>query len=104
MLAHNGLLFIDIADFRASYLREWSVEDAIKIDHPYYLTEPTMRAYLRRAGFEVMRSDYEADHLHIGYVCRPARPESGAMPTPAEVEELLREMRFVQNTQRSSNG
>ena len=42
LLSDNGLLFIDIVDFRAAYLRNWSVEEAIKIDHPYYLTEPTM--------------------------------------------------------------
>lgn len=100
-LATQGLLFVDIADFRAAYLRNWSIEDAIKIDHPYYLVEATMEAYLRRAGFEVLQSDYQADHLHVGYVCRPARPEPSALPDPASVSELLREMRFVQNTERS---
>ena len=53
LLTERGLLFVDIVDFRAAYLRNWSVEDAVKIDHPYYLTEATMAAYLRRAGFEV---------------------------------------------------
>ena len=51
----DGCLFIDIVDFRAAYLRNWSVEDATKIDHPYYLTQDTMTAYLRRAGFEIVR-------------------------------------------------
>ena len=46
LLAADGLLLVDIVDFRAAYLRDWSVEDAVKIDHPYYLTEPTMDAYL----------------------------------------------------------
>jgi SAM-dependent methyltransferase len=98
LLAPGGLLFVDVADFRAAYLRNWSVEDAVKIDHPYYLTEPTMTTYLRRAGFEVLRSDYEADHLHVGYVCRPASPDPGAFPDAASVRDLLREVRFVQNT------
>jgi hypothetical protein len=98
LLAGEGLLFIDIVDFRAAYLRNWSVEDAIKIDHPYYLTEQTMVAYLRRSGFEVLRSDYAADHLHVSYVCRPAAADAGAMPAAASVDELLREVRFVQNT------
>lgn len=101
LLAPNGLLFVDIVDFRAAYLRNWSVEDAIKIDHPYYLTEPTMTAYLARAGFEVLRSDYAADHLHVGYVCRPGAPDVHAVPDPAGVREMLREIRFVQNTARS---
>jgi cyclopropane fatty-acyl-phospholipid synthase-like methyltransferase len=100
LLSDQGLLFIDIVDFRAAYLRNWSVEAAIKIDHPYYLTEQTMVASLRRAGFEVLRSDYAADHLHVSYVCRPSTAEVDAMPAAASVEEMLREVRFVQNASR----
>jgi SAM-dependent methyltransferase len=98
LLAPRGLLFIDIVDFRAAYLRNWSVEDATKIDHPYYLTEDTMQAYLRRSGFAVIRADYAADHLHVSYVCRPDTPEPGALPVPERTDRLLREVRFVQNT------
>jgi 2-polyprenyl-3-methyl-5-hydroxy-6-metoxy-1,4-benzoquinol methylase len=97
LLTSNGLLFIDIVDFRAAYLRNWSVEDAIKIDHPYYLTQDTMTTYLRRAGFEVRRGDYAADHLHVSYVCRPVGADESAMPTAGQVDALLREIRFVQN-------
>lgn len=100
LLFDDGLLFVDIVDFRAAYLRNWSAEDAIKIDHPYYLTEPTMVAYLRSSGFEVLRSDYAADHLHVSYACRPGTAEEDAMPSAASVDELLREVRFVQNTAR----
>jgi hypothetical protein len=102
LLTGRGRLFIDIVDFRAAYLRNWSVEDAIKIDHPYYLTQETMTAHLRRAGFEALRSDYAADHLHVSYVCRPAPPEPDARPTTAQVERLLREVRYVQNTPRQT--
>ena len=101
LLSDKGLLFIDIVDFRAAYLRNWSVEDAIKIDHPYYLTEQTMAAYLRRSGFDVLRSDYAADHLHVSYMCRPGVAEVDAMPGAASVDELLREVRFVQNAPRA---
>jgi hypothetical protein len=106
LLSDNGLFFVDIVDFRAAYLRNWSVEDAVKIDHPYYLTEPTMAAYLRSSGFEVLRSDYAADHLHVSYVCRPAAAGQAAagqdaMPSATSVDELLREVRLVQNTART---
>jgi 2-polyprenyl-3-methyl-5-hydroxy-6-metoxy-1,4-benzoquinol methylase len=101
LLAKHGILFIDIVDFRAQYLRNWSVEDAVKIDHPYYLTEPTMTAYLRTSGFEVLRSDYAADHLHVSYVCRPVVVHADGLPDPAFVEALLREVRMVQNTPRT---
>ena len=100
LLADDGLLFIDIVDFRAAYLRNWSVEDAIKIDHPYYLTEPTIVAYLRTMAFHVLRSDYAGDHLHVSYVCRPSTGGLDTLPSDASVAELLREVRFVQNAPR----
>lgn len=100
LLSDNGLLFVDIVDFRAAYLRNRSVEAAIKIDHPYYLTESTMEAYLRRSGFAVLRSDFAADHLHVSYVCAPRQPEPSALPQPGDVIEMLREVRAVQNTPR----
>lgn len=103
LLSDNGLLFIDIVDFRAAYLRNWSVEDAIKIDHPYYLTQETMTAYLRRAGFDLLRADYAADHLHVSYLCKGGATEPNALPTSASIDELLREIRFVQNTTQPLN-
>jgi 2-polyprenyl-3-methyl-5-hydroxy-6-metoxy-1,4-benzoquinol methylase len=102
LLSPRGLFFIDIVDFRAAYLRNWSVEDATKIDHPYYLTEATMVAYLRRSGFAILRSDYAADHLHISYICRPDDADGNAMPPGASVDELLREVRYVQNVAQGS--
>jgi hypothetical protein len=99
LITERGRLFVDIVDFRAAYLRNWSVEDAVKIDHPYYLTEPVMTAYLRRAGFEVLRVDYAADHLHIGFVCRPGAALDTVTPT-RDVESLFSELRFVQNARR----
>lgn len=100
LLTGSGLLFVDIVDFRAAYLRGWSVEDATKIDHPYYLTQETMTAYLRRAGFEVVRTDYAADHLHVSYVCAPGNADPGARPAPEQVDAMLREVRYVQNAPR----
>lgn len=94
----EGLLFVDIVDFRAAYLRNRSVEEAVKVDHPYYLTGDTMTAYLAGAGFDVLRTDFAADHLHVSYVCRPAEAGAGAPVSSAAVRELLREIRAVQNT------
>ena len=100
LLTDGGLLFVDIVDVRAAYLRNWSIEEAIKIDHPYYLTEATATAYLRRAGFDVVRADYAADHLHVSYIARPSQPDAAALPSQESVRELLREVRFVQNAPR----
>lgn len=103
LLTPGGLFFVDIVDFRAAYLRNHSVEEAVKIDHPYYLTESTIAAYLRRAGFEVVRSDFAADHLHVSYVARPATPVPDALPATSDVREMLREVRLVQNTVQNSS-
>jgi ubiquinone/menaquinone biosynthesis C-methylase UbiE len=97
LTAPGGLFFVDIVDFRAAYLRNASVEAAIKIDHPYYLTEATMTAYLARAGFDVARADYAADHLHVSYVARPATPRADALPPAESAAGLWREIRSVQN-------
>ena len=100
VLAPGGLLFVDIVDLRAAYLRTWSVEEAIKIDHPYYLTDMTTVAYLRRSGFAIAASTFAADHLHLGYACRAATLETSYLPDPAAVDEQWREIRFVQNAPR----
>lgn len=102
LMTDRGLLYVDIVDFRAACLRNWSVEEAIKIDHPYYLTAAVMEAYLRRAGFDVARGDYAADHLHIGFACRPGRPDPAAVPPPDAVTALFHEIRYVQNAPRPS--
>ena len=100
LITDNGLLFLDIVDFRAAYLRHWSVEEAAKVDHPYYFVEFTAAAFLARAGFEILRSDYAADHLHVGFVGRPTRPRADALPSPDGPEALWQEIRFVQNAPR----
>jgi SAM-dependent methyltransferase len=104
LLRPDGIFFIDIVDFRAAYLRGWSVEEAIKIDHPYYLTEWTMEAYLRRAGFETLRADYASDHLHVSFVCRPGAPDTAFLPAQADVDRLWREVRQVQNVRNRPQG
>ncbi len=100
LIHDKGLFFVDIVDFRDAYLRNWSVEEAIKIDHPYYLTQEVMFAFLERAGFEMLRADYAADHLHVSYVCRPAKPRPDARPRPESAGAMFQEVRYVQNTKR----
>jgi SAM-dependent methyltransferase len=97
LLSPDGLFFVDIVDFRAAYRRNGSVEGAIKIDHPFYLTGETMHAYLRRSGFDVLAVDYAPDHLHIGHVCAPGESEPGFLTRAESVEAQWREIRAVQN-------
>jgi hypothetical protein len=56
-----------------------------------------MTAYLARAGFDVLRTDYAADRLHVSFVCRPGAAQADALPTATAVEALWREVRYVQN-------
>ena len=100
LMSPDGVFFVDIVDFRAACLRHWSVEESVKIDHPYYLTEAVFEAYLVRAGFVVLRTDFAADHLHVGYVCRPGPPRRDFLPSTSVVERLLGEVRLVQNASR----
>jgi hypothetical protein len=97
LLSDWGLFFVDIVDFRAAYRRNGSVEAAVKIDHPYYLTDETMRAYLARAGFDVLAIDYAPDHLHLGYLCSPGKKNPDALPDPVSVSDQWREIRAIQN-------
>jgi 2-polyprenyl-3-methyl-5-hydroxy-6-metoxy-1,4-benzoquinol methylase len=98
-LADGGLLIVDIVDFRAAYLKNWSVEEAIKIDHPYSLTEETMDAYLARSGFRAVCKAVSADH-HLAYVCEAVQPVPDATPDPRSVQEFFREVRYVQTAPR----
>lgn len=97
VVAPGGFFFVDIVDFRAAYLRNQSIEGAIKIDHPYYFTEDTTTALLRRAGFRILATNFAADHLHVGYLCQPAAPEPNALPEAAQTREFFREIRHIQN-------
>jgi SAM-dependent methyltransferase len=97
LLSEGGLFFVDIVDLRAAYRRNGSVEEAIKIDHPFYLTEDTAVAFLRRSGFDILAVDYAADHLHIGYVCAPAPDVDDALPSRDDVSRQWREIRSIQN-------
>jgi len=97
ILSPSGIFFVDIVDFRAAYLRNWSIEEAVKIDHPYYLTEATIKAYLIRFGFDYLKKNYASDHLHIRYVCQLGVPRSDYVPSSGSTE-MLREVRMVQNT------
>lgn len=68
-LADDGLLFVDIVDLKAVLKRD-GLSRAFKLDHPYYLTEETMEAYLRACGFEPIAMNYAPDGAHIGFLCR----------------------------------
>lgn len=97
LLAPNGLFFMDIVDFRASYLQQMNIEGAVKIDHPYYFTEDTAEAMMKRAGLAVLQKSYAKDHLHVGYICSRDEQKQEVLPSPFTVREFFREVRLIQN-------
>jgi len=98
LLSEHGLLIVDIVDFRAAYLRNSSIEEAIKIDHVYSLTEETMEAYLIQNGFLWVRKEYSDDHLHVAYICIATESNVAAITSSNWVSEHLKEIRAVQNS------
>ena len=93
----KGVFYVDIVDFQASIRKNLSVEEAIKIDHPYYLTQSTMKAYLEIFGFSIEKTHHAVDRLHVGYVCRPTEADSTLIPSIKIVNQFLDEVRIVRD-------
>jgi len=96
-MTNDGVFFIDIVDFRAAYLRNQRVENAIKIDHPYYFTQQTIEAYLRKHGLRVERMNFAADHLHVGFLCSKCEPVADFLPSRQWIDSFIDEIRSIQN-------
>ena len=98
IIEDNGLLVVDIVDFRNAYLRHWNINEGTKIDHPYYFTEESTETLLVRTGFEPIKKIVSEDQLHILYICRPVSANENYLPSKNNVKEYLKEIRFVQST------
>jgi SAM-dependent methyltransferase len=72
-LAPNGRAFVDVLDVEFMVRRRGSIEGAVKIDHPYYLTRATACAYFARAGLDVVSERMSADG-HWGFLLAPGEP------------------------------
>lgn len=71
--APGGRLFIDLVDVGYIARRKGRIEDAIKIDHPYYLTRETAEAYFQLSGF-VVEAERLSDNGHWGFLLAPGAP------------------------------
>jgi hypothetical protein len=67
LLSSAGHAFVDVLDLMFMARRCGSVEEAVKIDHPYYLTRETAIAYFDRAGLGVV-AERLSDDGHWGFV------------------------------------
>jgi hypothetical protein len=85
----GGHAFVDFQDVMHVARRRKSVEAAVKIDHPYYLTHETARAFFDRAGLEPVA---ELDGRRFVLAPTAARePDWDALRVAAK--ENLRELR-----------
>jgi SAM-dependent methyltransferase len=73
VLAPDGRAFVDVLDVAFMTRRRGSIEGAVKVDHPYYLTRATALAYFRQAGLEPTAERLSEDG-HWGFVLAPAQP------------------------------
>lgn len=87
-----GHAFVDVLDVTFAAARGGAIEQALKIDHPYYLTRETATAYFDRARFEVA-AERLSDDGHWGFLL-----EAGASREPdwealrARAGETMREL------------
>ena len=73
MLSPSGHAFVDILDVQFMLRRHGLIEEAVKIDHPYYLTRATARGYLDRVGLDVV-AERMSDDGHWGFVLKAGEP------------------------------
>lgn len=91
LLSLDGVLLVDIVDFD-HMLTQFGIQQAIKIDHPYSLTDPVFVACLRRCGFSLVKRGKTGDQRHIIYVCKKATPIEDAMPPREYVDNLFQKL------------
>ena len=89
MTAAGGRAFVDILDIDVMLRRTGSIERAVKIDHPYYLTRSTAAAFFDLAGYAIV-AERLSDDGHRGFLLAPgpcAEPDWPALEAGAA--ELL---------------
>lgn len=74
MIADGGHAYVDVVDLLFAIRRQGSVEGAVKIDHPHYLTRATALAFFARAGLAVVAERVSDDAHLFGFLLRPANP------------------------------
>lgn len=77
MVGEGGHAFIDVLDVQLMARRVGSIEGAVKVDHPYYLTKSSALAFFARAGLAV-EGERLTDDNHWGFLLsrsEPAEPD-----------------------------
>jgi SAM-dependent methyltransferase len=89
--ANAGHAYVDVLDVAYVMQHEGGLEQAVKIDHPYYLTRDTALAYFGLTGFRVV-AERLSDDGHWGFLLAPGeRAEPDWTDLAARAERLLGE-------------
>ncbi|MGI8594713.1 MAG: class I SAM-dependent methyltransferase [Solirubrobacteraceae bacterium] len=81
----GGRAFVDILDVGLMLRRTGSIERAVKIDHPYYLTRATAASFFALAGYGIV-AERSSDDGHRGFLLAPgpcAEPDWPALEASA---------------------
>jgi SAM-dependent methyltransferase len=95
MTSADGRAFVDIVDIDVLLRRTRSIEQAVKIDHPYYFTGPTAVALFDLAGFTIIAQRLTNDG-HRGFVLAPnvcTEPDWASLELTAA--QFLRDIRAL---------
>ncbi|MGH3370104.1 MAG: class I SAM-dependent methyltransferase [Nocardioidaceae bacterium] len=85
LTAAGGRAFVDVLDVELVMRRTGSIEGAVKIDHPFYLTGATAAAFFALAGYTVIGGRL-TDDGHRGFMLAPgdlAEPNWSALEARA---------------------
>jgi ubiquinone/menaquinone biosynthesis C-methylase UbiE len=97
-LRPGGYLFVDPVDFESCARTMIEYRRLLKMDHVYYLSDETMRLYLKAAGFDPVATDFGDGTYYISFLARYTgniRKPSCFTPYARETGRMLRD-RFVQ--------
>jgi SAM-dependent methyltransferase len=85
-VADGGHFVVDVLDARFVLERRGAIEGVAKVDHPFYLTRTTGRAFLEVSGFEVVAERLSADghHAFLARPGEPVAPDARALAAHAE--------------------
>jgi SAM-dependent methyltransferase len=86
--APGGYLFVDVLDLPFALRATGTIEGAIKVDHPFYLSRTTARSYLRATGFNIV-AERLSDDGHWGFLARTGDPAEPDWPALAEGADAL---------------
>jgi SAM-dependent methyltransferase len=79
MLGPDSRAFVDVLDVRFMARRRGSIEGAVKVDHPYYLTRDTAEGFFVKSGLRPV-AERMSDDGHWGFLLEPAEPAEPDLP------------------------